>query len=208
MLFMPTNIIPDMKSGIGLGVVDATLSMKVSWQVNGDFPVMTGMMIQIYLNDEDSTLKYTTGKVTFSTPFYGTNELGELQYYSYTISASDLSGAGIVNGKEYKMVITQYYSASGTEDSVTQSSASVFITRRNPTFTLASIPATVTASSYTFSLTYSQQQGDTLDWIRYRIAQASDTDNPIYDSGDHLHPSTAGAQKMADLAFEKLFEEK
>lgn len=184
MLFQATNVIPDLKSGIGLGVVDATLPMKVSWQVNGDYPVMTGMKITIYLNDEASTQKYTTGKVTFSSPFYGANELGELQYYSYTISAADLSSGGIVNGKEYKMVITQYYSQNGTEASVTQSSASVFITRRNPVFSLASVPATVTSSTYTFTLSYSQAQGDTLDWVRYQIAQGSDTDDPIYDSGN------------------------
>ena len=184
MLFQPTNIIPDLKSGIGLGVIDATLPMKVSWQVNGDSPIMTGMKITVYLNNEASTQKYTTGKVTFGAPFYGTDALGELQYYSYTISSSDLSSAGITNGNEYKMVITQYYDANGTEASVTQSSASVFITRRNPTFALASVPATVTSSSYTFTLAYSQTQGDTLDWVRYQIAQGDDTEDPIYDSGN------------------------
>lgn len=184
MLFMPTNVVPDMKSGIGLGVVDATLSLKVSWQVNGDYPVMTGMKITIYLNDETSTQKYTTGKVTFSSPFYGADALGNLQYYSYTIPATDLSEAGITNGNEYKMVITQYYTDGGTEKSVTQASASVFITRMNPSFSLATIPATVTSSRYTFTVNYSQQQGDTLDWVRYRIAQGSDTENPIYDSGN------------------------
>lgn len=184
MLFQATNVLPDLKSGIGLGVIDATLPMKVSWQVNGDYPVMTGMKITIYLNNEASTQKYTTGKITFSSPFYGANALGELQYYSYTISASDLSSAGITNGNEYKMVITQYYDANGTEASVTQSSASVFITRRNPTFTLSSVPATVTSSTYTFTLSFSQAQGDTLDWVRYEIAQGSDTGDPIYDSGN------------------------
>ena len=184
MLFQATNVIPDLKSGIGLGVIDATLPMKVSWQVNGDYPVMTGMKITIYLNNEASTQKYTTGKVTFSTPFYGADALGELQYYSYTISASALSGAGVTNGNEYKMVITQYYDDNGEEASVTQSSASVFITRSNPSFNLASVPATVTSSAYTFTLTYSQAQGDTLDWVRYEIAQGSNTENPIYDSGN------------------------
>ena len=29
---------------------------------------------------------------------------------------------------------------------------------------------------------------------------------PDYDSGDHLHPSVAGAQKMAELVFNKLFK--
>lgn len=184
MLFQPTNIVPDLKSGIGLGVVDATLSLKVSWQVNGDYPVMTGMMITIYLNDETSTQVYTTGKITFSSPFYGADALGNLQYYSYTIASTNLSEAGIANGNEYKMVITQYYMDGGVEMSVTQASASVFITRKNPSFSLASIPATVTSSRHTFTVNYSQQQGDTLDWIRYRIAQGSDTENPIYDSGN------------------------
>lgn len=184
MLFQPTNIIPDLKSGIGLGVIDATNAMKVSWQVNGDYPVMTGMSITIYLNDTASTQKYTTGKVSLSPPFYGANALGEPQYYSYTISAAALSNAGITNGNEYKLIITQYYAANGGEESVTQSSASVFITRANPSFALDSIPATVTGSSYTFSLSYSQAQGDTLDWVRYQIAQGSDTANPIYDSGN------------------------
>lgn len=184
MLFQPTNIIPDLKSGIGLGVIDATNALKVSWQVNGDYPVMTGMSITIYLNDEASTQKYTTGKVSLSPPFYGTDAMGNPQYYSYTISAAALSGAGIVNGKEYKLIITQYFDDNGTEKSVRQSSASVFITRANPSFTLSSVPATVTSSRYTFTLSFSQAQGDTLDWIRYQIAQGSDTENPIYDSGN------------------------
>lgn len=184
MLFQATNIIPDLKSGIGLGVIDATSAMKVSWQVNGDYPVMTGMEITIYLNDEASTQMYTTGKVSFGIPFYGTNALGEPQYYSYSIPASTLSSAGITNGNEYKLIITQYYMDGGTEESVTQSSASVFITRAAPTFTLATVPATITSSTYTFAMNYSQEQGDTLDWVRYQIAQASDTDNPIYDSGN------------------------
>lgn len=184
MLFQPTNIVPDLKSGIGLGVIDATLPMKVTWQVNGDYPVMTGMKITIYLNNEESTQVYTTGKVSFQTPFYGADALGNLVYYSYTISAAELSGASITNGNEYKMIITQYYDANGTEDSVTQTSASVFITRRNPVFSLSSVPATITSSSHTFTLSFSQAQGDTVDWVRYQIAQGSDTENPIYDSGN------------------------
>lgn len=184
MLFMPTNVIPDLKSGIGLGVVDASSALKVSWQVNGDYPVMTGMKLTICLNDEESTQKYTTGKITFSSPFYGTDALGQPQYYSYSIPAADLSTAGIFNGYEYKLIITQYYQQGSQERSVTQSSASVFITRETPTFTLSAVPATVTSSSYTFTVNFSQAQGDTLDWVRYQIAQGGDTANPIYDSGN------------------------
>ena len=184
MLFQATNIIPDMRSGVGLGTIDATLPMKVSWQVNGDYPVMTAMSITIYANDTLSTQKYTTGKVTFSTPFYGADALGNLQYYSYTITAAQLSSAGITNGNEYKMVITQYYAEGSGEGSVTQSSASVFITRKTPTFFLSPLPATVANNMHTFTMNYSQEQGDTLDWIRYQIAQGSDTEDPIFDSGN------------------------
>lgn len=184
MLFQPTNILPDLKSGVGLGVVDVTGGIKVSWQVNGDYPVMTGMKIDIYLNNTASTLMYSTGKITFSSPFYGTDALGELQYYSYTIPAADLSTAEITNGNEYKLIITQYYNNNGTEASVVQSSASVFITRSAPSFSVVSPPTTVSASRYTFQISFSQTQGDTLDWIRYQIAQGEDTENLIYDSGN------------------------
>ena len=183
MLFQATNIIPDMRSGIGLGVVDARSPLKVSWQVNGDYPVMTGMKLVICLNDEESTQKYTTGKITFSSPFYGADALGNLRYYSYSIPAADLSTAGIFNGYEYKLIITQYYQQGNREGSVTQSSASVFITRDNPTFALSTVPATVTSSSYTFTVNYSQTQGDTVDWIRYEIVQGSEEES-VYDSGN------------------------
>ena len=34
-LFMPSQITPDVRSGLGLGVVDATQPMVVSWRING-----------------------------------------------------------------------------------------------------------------------------------------------------------------------------
>lgn len=184
MLFQATNVIPDIKSGIGLGTVDAASGIRVSWQVNGDYPVMTAMSITIYLNDTASTQKYTTGKVSFQTPFYGTDAKGELQYYGYTIDAAALSAAGITNGNEYKLIITQYYMEGSTEKSVTQNSASVFITRAAPTFELSNAPNPLRASSYTFQMNYSQAQGDTLDWVRYQIAQSTSTENIVYDSGN------------------------
>lgn len=186
MLFQPTNVIPDLKTGIGMGVVDARDALDISWQVNGDYPVMTGMKIDLYVNDEESTQIYTTGKVTFSSPFYGANALGEPQYYKYTIPRSELAGLDpqYVNGHEYKIIITQYYDDRGTEKSVTQSSASVFITRRVPVFEVTpSVPDRIESSSYTFEIDFSQSNGDTLDWVRYQIAQGADTEEPIYDSG-------------------------
>ena len=183
MLFQPTNILPDTRTGIGFGVVDVTNGLQVSWQVNGDYPVMTGFRIVIYLNNTASTQLYDTGKLTAGCPFYGRSSTGDIEYFSYTIADTILSSAGITNGNEYKYTIRQYYTDNGNETSVLQSSASVFVTRTAPTFAMTT-PAVSTAE-YTFSWSFSQAQGDTIEWIRYQI-QVVDGGNSeiIYDSGN------------------------
>ena len=182
MLFQPTNIIPDVRTGIGFGVIDVTQSMQISWQVNGDYPEMTAFKIDIYLNDAASTPKYTTGKLTAGCPFYGRDAKGDIEFFSYTISYISLYNAGITNGNEYKYTITQYYTDNGVEQSITQSSASVFITRATPTFSMTT--PTVTSAEYTFLWSFSQAQGDTIEWIRYQIQVVSGGDSEIiYDSG-------------------------
>lgn len=186
MLFQPTNILPDTRSGIGFGVVDATNSadnrMQVSWQVNGDYPVMTAFRIIIYQNNAASTQLYDTGKLTAGCPFYGRDASGEIAFFSYSIAASALASAGITNGNEYKYTIRQYYMENGAETSILQSSASVFVTRAAPTFTMTT--PSVTTAEYTFTWNFSQAQGDTVEWIRYQI-QVVDGSNTemIYDSG-------------------------
>ena len=198
MLFQPTNIIPDVRTGIGLGVVDASQSghgMQVSWQVNGDYPVMTAFRIVIYENNAASTQLYDTGRLTAGCPFSGRTPLGEVDFFSYTIPASTLSSAGITNGNEYKMVITQFYeTAPYVEDSITQSSASVFLTRYEPTLniTYASI-TTVTAPTHTFVYNFDGSHIETLDWIRYQIQvrnPGAPEDIMVYDSGAIYGAST------------------
>ena len=185
MLFQPTNIIPDVRTGIGLGVVDASDKMQVSWQVNGDFPRMTGFVINIYANDAASTLKLrvpSSGIGRTNCPFDGRNANGEVNFFSYAIGGTALSGAGITNGNEYKFTITQYYMDNGVETSIVQSSASVFITRAAPSFTV--VTPSVTSAEYTFSWSFSQAQGDTVEWLRYQIRLMSGGDAAIiYDSG-------------------------
>lgn len=178
MLFQPTNITPSTRGGLGNGTVDATQALTVTWQVSGSSP-LAAFSITLYRNNTASTQLYTTGRRTDGCPFYGTNYAGETQFFSYTIPASALSGAGVTNGNEYKLVITQWWSAS---ESVTQNSAAVFLTRAAPTLTINSISSPVTTRSYTFQATYSQAQGDTLNWVRWMLAYAGDTENPFYDS--------------------------
>ena len=181
-LFMPSYVTPDLRSGIGLGTVDVTDGMTVSWRINGA-SALQSFSITIYSNNAASTQLYTTGQITTGCPAYGTTSSGDPQLFSYTISAATLSGANITNGNSYKLVIKQWWSVSG---SITQASASVFVTRKTPTLSISTIGTggVITTRYYTFTGNYSQANGDTLNWFRWQIAYANDTDNPFYDSGN------------------------
>lgn len=178
MLFQPTNIIPDVKGAFGNGTIDTADGLAVSWQVNGNTP-MTAFSITIYTNDALSTQKYTTGKLTSGCPFDPSDWQGVPQTFTHTITAATLSSAGITNGNEYKLVIQQWWSVS---DSITQTSASVFLTRANPTLTLT-VSSPVTTKEATFNATYTQANGDPLSWVRWMAAYADDLANPFYDTG-------------------------
>lgn len=181
-IYQPSFIYPDARSGLGRGVVDATKALTVSWRINGA-SALTAFQITIYTNNAASTQKYTTGKITSGCPAYGTTSAGAIQLFSYTISASALSSAGITNGNAYKLVITQWWSAN---DSVTQSSASAFITRKTPTLSISAIGSggVVSTRYYTFTGNYAQAQGDALNWFRWQVAYANDRSNPLFDSGN------------------------
>lgn len=163
---MPTNIYPSTVGGLGNGTIDATDNLTVSWQVNGS-SALTAFSITIYENNANSTQKYTTGKLTDGCPFYGTNYQGEVQFFSYTIASSSLQTAGIVNGKEYKLIIQQWWSDT---DSITQVSAAAFITRATPTLALNGFQPILDTNKTTFTATYAQAQGDGLMWVRWQVA--------------------------------------
>ncbi len=169
MLYQPTNIYPSMTGSLGNGVVDVTKPLSVSWQVNGN-SAMSAFQIVIYKNDAASTKVYSTGKLTSGCPFYGVDYAGNIQFFSYTITSSQMSGAGMANGNEYKMVITQWWGSS----SVTQTSASVFLTRSAPSVTLGSIPSPLEVREYSFTAAYTQAQGDNLNWVRWDLALVGD----------------------------------
>ena len=176
MLFQPTYIQPSEQWGIGNGTIDATQDLVVKWQVNGN-SAMTAYQITIYENNAASTQKYTTGKITTNCPFYPIKYDGSIELFSHTITSAQLSTAGITNGSDYKIVITQWWSAN---DYVTQSSASIFNTRNMPTLTINAIPSPVTQRAYSFTANYSQTQGDALNWARWQIVDVND--NIILDT--------------------------
>ena len=180
MLFQPSNISPSTLSGIGAGTVDVTLGLTVSWQVNGDTP-MTAYKITIYQNDTASTQKYTTGKISLSSPYFQPHDKnGNPQFFSTQISAANLSASGIVNGyaNGYKLLITQWWSAN---DYVEQTSASVFNTLKNPVLTIDTISGTSMAE--TITATYSQAQGDPISTVEWVFAVAGSEDTPLKQTG-------------------------
>nr|DAK83891.1 MAG TPA: glycoside hydrolase [Caudoviricetes sp.] len=168
MLYQPTNIYPSMTGSLGNGVVDAAKDLPVTWQVNGN-SAMVAYQITIYRNNAASTQVYTTGKQTQGCPFYGVDAAGNVQFFSYTIAAAALSGAGITNGGEYKLVIKQWWGSTDAQ-SVTQTSASAFITRAAPVLAVTAFSDPLAVREYTFSADYTQAQGDSLNWVRWQFA--------------------------------------
>lgn len=181
-LFQPTFVTPDASWGIGNGTVDLTDGLTVSWQVNGN-SAMVAYQIDFYANDAASTLKHSTGKVTLSTPYYGVNPKGDPNpFFSVDFTAADLSSWSMTNGNEYKIVIKQWWDA---DNSVTQTSASAFSAKAKPTLSFVNAPTHVTTKDHTFTLSYSQAQGDALNWVRYtlEIQDASSVSwDIVYDS--------------------------
>lgn len=179
-LFQPTNIYPSSLGELGNGTVDITKPLAVSWQVNGN-SAMAAFSLTICKNDTDSTQVYTTGKLTEGCPFYGTDYAGNTVLFAYTIPASALSGAGMVNGQQYKLIIRQWWGETDAE-SVTQRSAAVFLTRTAPVLAVTAIPSPLTVRKHTFTVTYTQAQGDALNWVRWTL-RAADRKTVLYDSG-------------------------
>ena len=178
MLYQPSNITPDELNGTG--TVDVTENVTVSWVVNGS-SAMTAYQIAFSQNNAASTPVYSTGKVTLDTPFWGTSYDGTEVPFSVTLSGLD--SHGLTNGNEYKMVITQWWSAN---DFVTPYTASIILARDNPILTMGAVADPLTSKEASFTATYTQAQGDGIKWLRWEIAYADDTENPFLDTG-HIY---------------------
>lgn len=176
-LYQPTNIFPSSFAGVGGGVVDVTQPLTVSWQVNGS-SAMTAYQIKIYENTTASKLVYNSDRVNLQHPFYGMTSTGDVNYFQVTTPANQLTNLSNGFSSGYKMLITQWWNGG----SIQQLSPSFFLTRTNPAVTV-SVPATVTSRSVTFTGSYTQAQGDTLDWFRWELALQDDPESPIEDSG-------------------------
>lgn len=180
MLYQPSNITPD--EVYGTGTVDVTEStMDISWRVSGDSP-MIAYKITIFTNNSTSAPLFTTGKVVLSSPFWGVNWAGETQFFTASIDTTPFASSLITNGNEYKFTIQQWWGATNAE-SITQTTASVFLARSTPTLTINTIPDPVETYSYSFAATYAQAQGDGIRWVQWQIADADSEDQPFLDTG-------------------------
>lgn len=171
-LFQPSNITPSSFAGIGGGVVDVNDNVSISWQVNGNSP-MLGEQIQIYTNDASGTLVHEY-PMTLHNGFYGTDSRGNVQLYVFEPGVTWASW-GLTNGNSYKMKITQRYPAGNSSVNVEQNSPSVFITRAAPTLSITPASGTIASVQQTFLAPYSQAQGDDVAWIRWVLSDGEGT---------------------------------
>lgn len=90
-------------------------------------------------------------------------------------SGTQLSGAEAVSSGD--TFYNQFFTA--------QNSASSFITRTEPTLTIAPLTETPVASaSQNFTATYLQEQGDNINTVRWQLFNADDMSTPVDDTGD------------------------
>ena len=179
-LFQPTNITPDLRGSFGGGVANMIKPyLTVSWQVNGNTS-MTAFEITFYKNDGSGDQLYTTGQLTDGCPFYGFDPSGNAQLFTYSIDNIALNRAGMYNGHEYQMKITQYWGSNG-ENSVEQLSPSVFVTRSQPVFIIDNkdgTPIGTTIATRTLEVVarhQNQSSSGSILWIRWMLRNSKGT---------------------------------
>lgn len=189
-LYQPSNITPSTFAGIGGSVVDVNDYVVVSWQVNGTSG-MIGFDFDIYENTPESALvkhkEYTRMGPGLGGPFYGTDARGNVKMYVLDDTTPETWASwGLTNGNSYKLKITQKwkndpYDTDEPVKSVVQNSESVFITRAAPSLSVSPASGTLTSVSQTFTGVYSQEQGDTVSWVRWVLSNA--TGDVLDDTG-------------------------
>lgn len=123
MLHQPTNITPSSLANIGNTAVSAYDALTVTWQLNGDTPLVA-YKIDFYLNNSTSQSLFSTGKVTVSPSVAPKDKYGDPAFFAVT-PGYPWSHIGVSNGNTYKYKITQYW-GSGTNDYTEQYSDTVF----------------------------------------------------------------------------------
>lgn len=181
-LFQPTNITPDLISGVQNGVVfvppnnlDPDTTVPISWTVNGNVP-MVAYQIDFYKNNAASTGPFSTGKITLDTPFSAIDANGNQTRFTCDVLWQKVYQATVlVPRHEGKFVITQWWGATD-DQSVVQKSPSVY--RVNQRATLAVSGPTGSGGIYTFTGTftppdYSLNGEVALEWTRWQLFEGN-----------------------------------
>lgn len=100
---------------------------------------------------------------------------------TFTFYTSETNGFS--NGYSYKLSITQWW-GTANDDQVSQVAYSAFVTRALPSISINNVPGTLGTREYTFTASYSQAQGDALNWVRWLVAVEGQGDTPILDTGN------------------------
>lgn len=108
-LYQPSNIVPSSFGGIGNGTVAVSDNINISWQINGN-SALIAFQIDVYKNTALSELVYSTGIITDNCPAYGVDNKGNPTFFKYSPN-QNWSSWGLLDGDNYKIGITQFYSS-------------------------------------------------------------------------------------------------
>lgn len=181
-LFQPSNVIPSTFSGFENQTVNGTKEAIISWQVNGN-SAMTAFAIAFY--DTLGNQLAEISKITLDTPFYGVDNKGNPQQFTYDTgkvwgTGGLLSGV-IPDDQTIQMVITQYWKEGTTEKSITQYSGSIFYVSGIPPIVITFTPAldsngkgTVAKQGFSASFEYQSTPEVLVNSVRWQFASVDD----------------------------------
>lgn len=139
MLYQASNITPSTLAGMGSGVIDATQSWSIKWQINGTSPIKA-YKIDLYSNATDKKIA-TTNMVTLENPIYPVDANGNPQLVVVEISRAQnpftfIEGEDIRNGEAYRFLITQWWDVEN-DQKIVESVENVFYAKSTPTVVLS-----------------------------------------------------------------------
>lgn len=177
-IYQPTNITPDLISGIANGIVWVAVgeNVTVSWNVNGTSPLVA-YQIDFYTNDAASTLGQSTGKVTLATPFSPVAADGTVSRFSCLVPYSYFGQSqSSDSGHTGKFKITQWWGSSDTQK-VVQRSLSVYQINRPSSLAIVAGPVGY-GGNFTFTGAWTAPNPDYVDtsllWTRWQLWTISD----------------------------------
>lgn len=175
-------------------------NMSAAGMANGNEYKM--LIVQWFASNDAGVLYTAAGAVNAGQYYF---RISDAEYAVFTLDQALATGDSIrystknhtlavtASGFFYTLTVTRAAEAAGTEltgtaysggdEYVLQTTPALFLARSTPTLAINAIPSPVSVKEYSFTATYSQAQGDSINWVRWRIADKDDTANPFVDTG-------------------------